>query len=601
MGEVWLAYDEELGRDVALKREPPGSLGAAAVDRLGAEARAVARFRHPHVVTLYDRIRLRRLGRTESWLVMEYVPGGNLADRPPLPVALAAHVGAQLADALGALHAEGIVHCDVKPGNVVVSGDHVVKLTDFGAAYRLGTQETVTSNSGVGFTPGYAAPEVAAGRPPLPASDVYSLGATVYALVTQRPVSPRADVSLDDELLAAGPSTRPLGELLRALLRADPGQRPGVAEARERLWELAGPPEELPPFPAREPETTLPASYNERRHARQRVPVPALVGAALLAVTALVAWGLAGWLAGRPADGRGPASHSSATGSSPGLARLIGDPRTLNPCALTSAPAFTRWGDAHLSSDYGNFDRCDVLLSSGDDDTVDVEVQLTTAPSPASPRPAGTSGRVGVADGSADSGACGRTLTLTGLPRVGVNIVAKALDGARHPLCAIADTATDLAVARLDRDSGPLPRRPGVASGSLVGRDACTLLPAAALRTVTGADGTEARPGFGNWSCSWRAATGSDYVRLRFDRPQLVGADNARPTRIGGRQAVVLPQDDGPDSCSADIAGPPYTSQDGRHATETVLVTVGGADSEARACALATKLATALAPHLPPA
>ncbi|MET9296831.1 protein kinase [Streptomyces sp. NPDC003077] len=599
MGEVWPAHDEELGRDVALKREPPGSGGATAVDRLGAEARAVARFRHPHVVTLYDRIRVRRLGRTESWLVMEYVPGGSLADRPPLPGALAAHVGAQLADALGALHAAGLVHCDVKPGNVVVSGDHVVKLTDFGAAYRLGTQETVTPNTGVGFTPGYAAPEVIAGRPPLPASDVYSLGATVYALVTRGRVRPGADVPL-----AAGPFPGPLGELLTAMLREDPARRPGVTEARERLRELAGRPEDLPPFPAPAPRTTLPASGGGRRRALPRVPGAALGGTAVLAVAALVAWGLADRPAGSPggpADGHRPAARASATRSPAGLARLIGDPRTLDPCALTSAPAFARWGDAQLVSDYGNFDRCDVLLSSGGDDTVDVEVRLTTGPPPASPRPTGTTRRIGVANQPADRGECGRTLTLAGLPHLGVDITAKALDGDEHPLCAIADTATRLVTTRLDRDGGPLPRRPDAAPGSLAARDACTLPPTAALRTATGAGSVETRPGFGNWSCSWRAPAGGDYVRLRFDRPQLVNGDHARTTHIAGRPAVVLPRDEGPGSCSTDVAGPPYIPRDGGHAVETVLVTVGDAGPDTRACALATALTAALVPRLPPA
>ncbi|MFD0472531.1 serine/threonine-protein kinase [Nonomuraea thailandensis] len=156
--------------------------GAAGAGRLWAEARALARFSHPHVVTLHHAVR----GRAASWLVMEHVPGGSLEGRPGLAPGVAARIGAQLAGAPAALHAEGVVHCDIKPGNVVVTGDGAAKPADFGAAYRVGGVETITPNSAVGYTPDYAAPEVVRGQPE-PASDVFSLGATVYALVTGEP------------------------------------------------------------------------------------------------------------------------------------------------------------------------------------------------------------------------------------------------------------------------------------------------------------------------------------------------------------------------------------------------------------------------------
>jgi serine/threonine protein kinase len=179
IGEVWLAHDLELGRDVVLKRL--AAAGAAGFDRLWAEGRALARFSHPHVVTVHDRVRSKRRGAA-SWLVMEYVPGGSLDGRPPMSPSLAARLGAEIAGAVAALHAEGIVHCDIKPGNIVVTGDGAAKLADFGAAYRVGDVETITPNGPSSFTPAYAAPEVMGGWP-VPESDVFSLGATVYGLI----------------------------------------------------------------------------------------------------------------------------------------------------------------------------------------------------------------------------------------------------------------------------------------------------------------------------------------------------------------------------------------------------------------------------------
>ncbi|PZG08579.1 serine/threonine protein kinase, partial [Nonomuraea aridisoli] len=183
-GEVWLARDVELDREVVLKLLVPRD--AADADRAWAEARALARLSHPHVVTLYHAVRSGRPRGGPSWLVMEHAPGGSLEGRPAMPPVMTARIGAQIAGALAALHAEGIVHCDIKPGNIVVTGDGTAKLTDFGAAYRVGGSDTIPPNGAVSYTPDYAAPEVVRGQP-CPKSDVFSLGATVYALLTGHP------------------------------------------------------------------------------------------------------------------------------------------------------------------------------------------------------------------------------------------------------------------------------------------------------------------------------------------------------------------------------------------------------------------------------
>ncbi|MEV0503958.1 serine/threonine-protein kinase, partial [Streptomyces spectabilis] len=240
MGEVWIARDQRLPRQVILKRlrrrDRRGTRSdRREFDRIEAEARALARFSHPHVVTLHDVLTLpegrcslpRR--RTASWLVMEYVSGGSLADRPPLAPRRAARVGAQVAAALAALHAEGIVHGDVKPGNVVTTPEGLAKLADFGAAYRVGGQETITSPGVLSYTPDYAAPEVVRGRPE-PASDVFSLAALLHTLVTGRPPRPLTGGDVDPFVaerqaergeVALGPGLGPRGGL-RAAMAAPP-------------------------------------------------------------------------------------------------------------------------------------------------------------------------------------------------------------------------------------------------------------------------------------------------------------------------------------------------------------------------------------------
>ncbi len=244
-----------MGQDVALKPVRLGNDHTSTVTRLRGEPRALGRFRdHPHVVTLYT---------TEEshgfWLVMEYVPGGGLDGQWLMPVQTA-RVGAQIADALVALHASGIVHCDVKPANIGMTRRGKAKLLDFGAAYRVGGMDTISANGPISFTSDYAAPELAKGNVPLPASDVFSLGMTLHALVTGAPARGGGD---DDERLTYLKAERgiveldadgvgPLYEVLVAMLQRDPRARPDAAEVRRLLEDIVGPSQRVatPPEPA---------------------------------------------------------------------------------------------------------------------------------------------------------------------------------------------------------------------------------------------------------------------------------------------------------------------------------------------------------------
>lgn len=193
MGAVWLGVDDVLGRKVALKQLKSPAAGGVPTARAAREARLAARLSHPNVVAVFDLV----TEGDEPWLVMEYVEGLSLArlvaDRGPLSPDDAAAMLAQVADGLRAAHAAGIVHRDVKPSNILVTGDGRAKLTDFGVARGTDSDATLTQTGLVTGSPAYLAPEVATGGTATPASDAWSLGATLFHLVTGRPPYEVAD------------------------------------------------------------------------------------------------------------------------------------------------------------------------------------------------------------------------------------------------------------------------------------------------------------------------------------------------------------------------------------------------------------------------
>lgn len=182
MAEVWLAQDSHLGRPVAIKfLAPQLSADPEFLVRFFSEAQAVARISHPNVVTVLD------FGEFEDapYLVMEYVPGGPLTDKvgEPHEPDWAFEVVADAALAAGAAHEQGIIHRDIKPGNILLGEDGEAKLADFGIA-SSGLSERLTATGAAIGSPHYISPEQAAGQDATPASDVYALGIVLYELLT---------------------------------------------------------------------------------------------------------------------------------------------------------------------------------------------------------------------------------------------------------------------------------------------------------------------------------------------------------------------------------------------------------------------------------
>ena len=182
MGEVWLAQDSHLGRPVAIKfLAPQLSADPEFLVRFFSEAQAVARISHPSVVTVMD------FGEFEDapYLVMEHVSGGPLTDKvgEPHEPDWAFEVVADAARGAGAAHEHGIVHRDIKPGNILLGQDGQAKLADFGIA-SSGLSERLTATGAAIGSPHYISPEQAAGGDATPASDVYALGIVLYELLT---------------------------------------------------------------------------------------------------------------------------------------------------------------------------------------------------------------------------------------------------------------------------------------------------------------------------------------------------------------------------------------------------------------------------------
>ncbi|GGC78618.1 hypothetical protein GCM10011512_01500 [Tersicoccus solisilvae] len=238
MGEVWKARDKVLGRIVAikiLKEEYTGDPGF--LERFRAEARHTALLNHPGIANVFD------YGEEEgsAYLVMEYVPGQPLStiierERVLSPDRALTIIG-QTARALSAAHAKGLVHRDVKPGNLMITPDNRVKVTDFGIA-RLADQVPLTATGQVMGTAQYLSPEQATGQTATGSSDIYSLGVIGYELVSgHRPFTGESQIAIalaqvnDDPPPLDASIPAPVRALLMSMLSKDPKQRPASASA----------------------------------------------------------------------------------------------------------------------------------------------------------------------------------------------------------------------------------------------------------------------------------------------------------------------------------------------------------------------------------
>ncbi|MGA5305083.1 serine/threonine-protein kinase [Nucisporomicrobium flavum] len=366
MGRVWLARDEMLDRDVAVKEfVPPDWMTDDERARLRTrtlrEARSAARLNHPHVVKIYDVVHAEDL----PWIVMEYVPSRSLhqvvGEDGPSPPLEAARIGLDVLAAITAAHRAGVLHRDVKPHNVLIGTDGRVVLTDFGLATFV-DDGSVTGPGLVVGSPQYVSPERARDGASTVESDLWSFGATLYFAVEGR--SPFARDSAMATLMALAtdepdPPVRagPLTSVLTGLLRREPVERLTAEEVGERLRGILAvqPVTVAVPSPRRPPDLEVapaqPAVAASEREEHPSVPlIPAqrqpsspptrsrsrLAMAAVVTVAVLGSAGVAAGLALRHDDTPAPpvaaspqAQTSSGTGG--GVAEGFSPVNCLNP------------------------------------------------------------------------------------------------------------------------------------------------------------------------------------------------------------------------------------------------------------------------------
>lgn len=394
MGTVWRARDIALDREVALKEvRPPDPATAAAQpglvvqlrERAVREARALARLAHPNVVTIHHIVEPEPGSDGHPWIVMELVRGGSLADlleRGPMPVADVLRIGLDLLSALRAAHAEGVLHRDVKPANVLLRPGGSAVLTDFGIAALHGATGLTSTGALIG-SPEYIAPERARGAEGLAASDLWSLGMLLYVAAEgvhplRRATSLATVVAVLDEPIPAPVRSGPLGPVLERLLVRDLAVRPGAEELEALLRRASSalggaapvpPPVALGSFgpatpttgpatgpvpastpthtqpPARTPfvpgagnpyASTVPVAFPPPPAPRRRRR-PALLAGLLAVVLAAGVVGLVNWLPdGNAGDGAGKSGDTNSSGTT--SASAPASPAQGTAVALTPTP-----------------------------------------------------------------------------------------------------------------------------------------------------------------------------------------------------------------------------------------------------------------------
>ncbi len=290
--------------------------------RAAREARNAARFQHPNAIVVFDITE----HEGDPCLVMEYLPSQSLAvvlsSQGTLPLPQVARIGEQVASALIAAHRAGIVHRDVKPGNILLGDNGAVKITDFGISKAKG-DVTLTATGLISGTAAYLAPEVARGAEPTPAADVFALGATLFhALEGEPPYGTNPNplallYAAANGQLSEPRNAGPLEDLLRRLLSFEPEDRPSMHEVRDRMADFAevgpdadatrvlaarrpqqrGPEAPRRPAPPRQPTRPI----DRRPSANADIPTGAVSAAALLESTPPP----------RPPTSHGPATHTA--------------------------------------------------------------------------------------------------------------------------------------------------------------------------------------------------------------------------------------------------------------------------------------------------
>jgi serine/threonine-protein kinase len=286
MAEVFRARDAMLERYVAIKVLRPDYTGNDAFqERFRQEARAAANLSHPNIVTVHDF----GLDQGRLFIVMEHVPGSDLKsllrERGRFTIEETIPLLVQACAGIGYAHRAGLVHCDVKPHNMLVTPDKRLKVTDFGIARALATIHPEERSEVVWGSPQYFSPEQAAGEPPSPASDVYSLGIVLYETLTgSLPFIAATPEELGRMHLEARPQAiheylpeipESLEQIVAKVLSKEPSARYRTADQLGRVLMKFGTQRETPPSLALTPEVS--STYHEESETEYEADAEAMV------------------------------------------------------------------------------------------------------------------------------------------------------------------------------------------------------------------------------------------------------------------------------------------------------------------------------------
>ena len=353
MGVVWRAYDELLDRTVAIKEVRYTGVGddkrAELNRRTIREARAAGRLDHPSVIVIHDVVE--EDGR--PWIVMQLIRSRSLGEvireHGPLPVAQAAVIGGRVLDALRAAHATGVLHRDVKPENVLLADDGRVVLTDFGIA-SLEAEAGLTATGGLVGTPAYMPPERLNGEPARPESDLWSLGATLYAAVEGVPPFKRDSWAATVAAVLRDLPGQPvragvLGPVIMGLLHRDPAARMSAEEAAHLLRAAAAEPATsgyagptAPRTGGPGPDMTGPGTQGPAGTVNLRTRRRGWFLAVPAAVLAVAALGTGGWYVITTSQSH-PSGLPTSTPATPSQATPSSTPtRTAEPSATPDMP-----------------------------------------------------------------------------------------------------------------------------------------------------------------------------------------------------------------------------------------------------------------------
>jgi hypothetical protein len=624
-GQVWRATDTLMNRVVALKQIRLGGMD----DHIAARVRqqtlydgqVATRLQHPNIVTIFDVI----ADRDRLWLVLEYVPSFSadtlLAAQGPFPLHLAARVGAHIAEALATAHAQGVLHRDVTPGNILIDASWNAKLTDFGIAHAPIDLQRTTATPSIP-APTFMAPEIARGENGTTTTDVYGLGATIYTLIEGTPPFHQAGPANPMRLIhqiatgqAPPPANAgPLTAVLTSMINADPSRRPDAATARNMFLAAANeiatqpanataagpatqpPTDGVPPWapmgpaPSRTPRGPGPTPGATPGTAERKRSILALTVVASLVLLVIVAVVAAVLLIPRN-------RHTEA--SAQPADKYLTNPVLADACTMAKDPNYALFGtvDYTVGAWFSSCDATVVLTGGG---TADVNYRVVSPQTV--PGPTAQHGDLTViSPASGDPTQCFRDVVL---PSRNLIVVWTTVSNSTMSPCVLSGLGTDAVIQRL-RSTGSVPTVPNLdAANSLRGQNTCELLTKADVGEVSGVDTSKVYPKYGNWICYWGVdldtenSGGAPWVNVYFERenPMTTGPDGT-PQTIAGRTVFLKTENNGND-CVAQILH--RRGAGGKMNEESANVSVHAAVPPDQQCHLAADLAAKMIPHLPP-